>query len=83
MAKNQKSLRFDMEECLKERKHHDKVFENRNDARLAPAIRISGAPADLSRFRTRVVLNEVINGTPLEKAVERALSITDKRPATK
>jgi hypothetical protein len=69
--------RFDMEECIKERKERRRSFIAK-ETKLTPTMRIVGVP-ELSRFRTRVVLNECLEGKPIEKAVERALSITDKR----
>lgn len=74
---------FDMEACLKERKNSSHEFINKRDMKLHAIIKIAGAPQELSRFQTRVVLNEVATGKPLEKALTRALSIVDKRQPTK
>ena len=78
-----KTQRFDMEQCLKERKGSDRKFTNSRDTKLGASIHISGAPDNLSKFRTRVVLNECLTGKPLQKALDRALSIVDKRPISK
>ena len=73
---------FDLQECLEERKEKRTDFINHRDEKLRATIRIAGAP-ELSRFRVRVVLNDCIEGRPLEEAVKRALAIVDKKPATK
>lgn len=70
---------FDMEACIAERKTRRPAIASHTESKLGATIHIAGAPTDLSKFRTRVVLNECISGKPLEKAVERAMSITDKR----
>lgn len=70
---------FDMQECLKEKKERKGNFENHRDVKLKTPIRIAGLNQQLSRFRTRVVLNDCIEGRPLEAALKRALAITDKK----
>lgn len=71
---------FDMEACVAERKTRRPASTSHTESKLGATIHIAGAPTDLSKFRTRVVLNEYISGSPLEKAVERAMSISDKKP---
>jgi hypothetical protein len=73
-----KTALFDMEVCLKERKERQSSFVNPREQRLKAEMRIVNVP-ELSRFRTRVVLNEVIEGKPLSKAIEKALAITTKK----
>jgi hypothetical protein len=74
---------FDMEACIKERKDSKHEFINKRDVKLHAILKIAGAPQELSRFQTRVVLNEVATGKPLDKALTRALSIVDKRQLAK
>ena len=70
-------LLFNMEECLKERS----TVRSMRPSFVKPltaSIAISGVD-NLSRFRTRVVLNEVLDGESKELAVKKALSIHSKK----
>ena len=73
--------RFDMAVCKKEKASSVGFGGSRNE-KLGASIRIVGAP-ELSRFRTRVVMNEVLEGAPMEMAVNRALAITSRKESTK
>lgn len=76
MANKNRQL-FDMEACIKEKKLSKETFRPR-DFSLKSTIRVSGAP-ELSRFRTRVVLNDTLSGASLDSAVKKALSLKSKQ----
>lgn len=67
-----------MQECLQERKHRGLITVN-NSAALRAHIHIAGAPDGISKFRTRVVMNEVLQGASLGQAIDKALSISSKK----
>ena len=69
--------KFDMEACLKEKKFHSEQKKER-DFHLSACIRISGTE-NLSKFGTRVVLNEVLRGKSKDAAVSKALELQAKK----
>ena len=75
------NAKFDMDACIKERKEADRAgkhFKHTEGFRIPNKPKVSVAP-ELSSFGTRVVLNEVLNGKPVQKAVERAISLSSKK----
>lgn len=71
--------KFDMEACLKEKsRHHSIEAKPERDFHLSACIRISGAES-LSKFGTRVVLNEVLHGKTKEAAISKALELQAKK----